>query len=311
MSRKTAIVISLVSSLAALGCADRADRAARNECPARVGAMRLDFEPLVRHYRQPSSTWPISVPRELVLDAGEAVEVDMIVTVTVSSIYVAHVGGEDRIADADEQPGELTPIEAVLKQKRPTSIGFRIDEHAPWAAVVGAIAAGEAMDARLYLLALGPAPDPKAAELGLAKQLAEADKSTHDYVVREGPSMSVGRCDAAKQVLEDMNPARVLSELPDAIEACGCEGIDVTGLSEIIRVIMAPEHGTVGIELQPQAAGATVIRLAADATFNDGVAQVLAAAPKVRLESPAAELEPEPEPMPEPPPPPPPLPKKR
>jgi hypothetical protein len=272
MSRTVAIVIGLVSSLALLGCGKQ------RKCREDVEFMRYQLAPLLRHYRQPPSTWPISVPRELVLDAGEHVELHMVVTMSTDSLVV----DDERIGDVDE----LTKLEALLQQRRPATIGFRIDAHAPWAAVVGAIAAGDATRASLYLLAVGPPPDPDAASLPLAKQFAAADQQRRNTVMRDGPSLSVGRCDAAEQLVDDMkNPAKtVLSELPGAIEACGCEGTDVKALTDVLRVVLAPEHGTVAIELRPRTADATVIRLAENAQFEDGVAQVLAAAPAVRLE---------------------------
>jgi hypothetical protein len=194
------------------------------------------------------------------------------------------VVGDDRIGDVVQ----VTELEMLLQEQRPEAIGFRISERAPWAAVVAAIAAADAIAASVYLIGLGPSPDPEAAELAIAKQLAEADKTRRDYVMRMGPSYELPGCAPAKALFDEdgdwmENPSVMLSALPDAIEACGCEQINVNSLSNLLRAILAPEHGNVGIELKLRATDATVVRLAEHAEFREGVAQVLAAAPKVRL----------------------------
>jgi len=271
-------------------------------CADRAAAMRTALEPALRQARIRDRIAPsVTLQR----GTGQEVEPAMVVTVTRHGISL---DGEPLVdAPLPDEEGTRTLAER-LRARAPASVGLAIDAGARWELVVEAVRMVEPGGARLVLLLDGP-PDPALVASPLAQQLDAAGEGSL-ALMTTAIRTHVGACREAEEVFASMaSTSDVLTRLPEAVEACGCQA-DIEPLTEVTRVIF---EGTpiVGVALEPGASG-SVVRSSASTPWATVAARVLDAAPRVRFE---LDVEPEPEPAPEPapeepePPPPPPRPR--
>jgi hypothetical protein len=307
LPRTSALVLALVGSLTVQGCrskqadqADQADQAVEATVPAtcaeRVAAMRATFDP---HLGQ-SSLLASMTPTSLQPGEGELVTAEVIVTITELEVHYLR----DTLGSIG-QPGELVPsdglarLRARLERERPRLIAFAFSQRATWPAIAEALDAAADVGARVEILVVEFAPEPPSIDPS-----RDSVQSRMLAVER-----AIGGCQAALQVWQpdehsDDFTDDLLRELPGAVESCACVG-DVEQLTREIEQLTTPITMVRAVTLEPGSANAVTIRRAPDARWSEVAAEVLAAAPHVRLQFDGPELEvpPEPEPEPEPEPP--------